>query len=175
MKRRFWTGLGILLVVPGLAFTVSCAKRTAGFGPGATAETGATAQAGTTVTIRSQNVADDLKHLAATQRFPDENIHFEFDSSSLLPEARENLRRKAKWLEANPAISVVIEGHCDERGMNDYNLALGDRRANRVKEYLVDLGITPQRLVTKSYGEERPIDPRHSEEAWAKNRRAHFE
>jgi peptidoglycan-associated lipoprotein len=127
------------------------------------------------VTFGSQNVADDLKHLAATQRFADEDIRFEFDKSRLLPEAKENLRRRANWLMAHPDISVVIEGHCDERGMGDYNLALGDRRANRVKQYLVDLGVAPERLATRSYGEERPVDPRHSEEAWAKNRRAHFE
>jgi peptidoglycan-associated lipoprotein len=185
MKRRFWTGLALLLVVPGLACMFSCAKRLAGSVPGATGESTVMAQSGATgkpgsttgsrVSFRSQNVADDLKHLAVPQRFPDEDIHFDFDKSRLLPEAKENLRRRAKWLMAHPDFSVVIEGHCDERGMSDYNLALGDRRANRVKEYLVDLGVAPERLPTRSYGEERPVDPRHSEKAWAKNRRAHFE
>ena len=92
----------------------------------------------------------------------------------LLPEAREILWHKAKWLTAHPGISVIIEDHCDERGTSEYNIALGDRRARRAKSYLVDLGIVPERLTTISYGEESPLDPRHDEEAWAKNRRGHF-
>ena len=71
-------------------------------------------------------------------------------------------------------VTVTIQGHCDERGTNEYNLALGDRRADSTKTFLVDLGISASRLTTVSYGEERPVDPRHNEEAWAKNRRAHF-
>ena len=69
---------------------------------------------------------------------------------------------------------MTIEGHCDERGTDEYNLALGDRRANSAKSFLVDLGISPRRLTTISFGEERPLDPRHNEEAWAKNRRCEF-
>ena len=74
----------------------------------------------------------------------------------------------------HPGVTVTIEGHCDERGTNEYNLALGDRRAESAKRFLTDLGISATRLTTVSYGEERPVDPRHNEEAWAKNRRAHF-
>ncbi len=75
---------------------------------------------------------------------------------------------------AHPDITVIIEGHCDERGTNEYNMALGNRRAESVKSFVVDLGIAPERLTTVSYGEERPLDPRHNEEALAKNRRTHF-
>ena len=75
---------------------------------------------------------------------------------------------------APPDVTVIIEGHCDERGTNEYNMALGDRRAESAKSFLVDFGIALERLATVSYGEERPFDPRHNKEAWAKNRRAHF-
>jgi peptidoglycan-associated lipoprotein len=103
-----------------------------------------------------------------------ENIYFEFDKSRLLPEAQEILRNKADWMRANPNVTAIIEGHTDERGTTEYNLALGERRAEAAKSFLVDLGISPSRLTTISYGEERPIDPRSNEEAWAKNRRAQF-
>jgi peptidoglycan-associated lipoprotein len=111
---------------------------------------------------------------AAIEEFPKEDIHFEFDKSSLLPEAQDDLRAKAKWLMAHPDVSAIIEGHCDERGTNEYNIALGDRRAGSAETFLVDLGIEASRLSTISYGEEKPFDPGHDEEAWAKNRRVHF-
>ena len=107
-------------------------------------------------------------------KFVNEDIHFEFDKSRLLPEAKKILREKAEWLSMHPDVTVTIEGHCDERGTNEYNLALGDRRAESARRFLTDLGISAGRLTTVSYGEERPLDPRHNEEAWAKNRRAHF-
>jgi peptidoglycan-associated lipoprotein len=106
--------------------------------------------------------------------FENEDILFEFDSASLSVEAQEILRAKAEWLRENPRAQVVIEGHCDERGTNEYNLALGDRRAFSCKSFLVDLGIADTRLTTISYGEEQPVDSRAAEDAWAKNRRAHF-
>jgi peptidoglycan-associated lipoprotein len=104
-----------------------------------------------------------------------EDIYFEFDKSTLTPAAQDNLMRKAEWLRENPDATVTIGGHCDDRGTNEYNLALGDRRAESSKAFLVDLGIEASRLTTISYGEERPVDPRNNEEAWAKNRRDHFE
>jgi len=73
-----------------------------------------------------------------------------------------------------PRVSIMIEGHCDERGTEEYNLGLGDKRANSARDYLVSLGVSATRIKTISYGEERPFDPAHTEEAWAKNRRAHF-
>lgn len=111
---------------------------------------------------------------SAREMFENEDILFEFDSANLSVEAQEILRAKAEWLRENPRARVVIEGHCDERGTNEYNLALGDRRAFSAKSFLVDLGINDSRLTTISYGEERPIDSRPTEDAWAKNRRAHF-
>jgi len=107
-------------------------------------------------------------------RFENEDIHFDFDSIQLSPEAQEILNKKWKWLRKHPSATVTIEGHCDNRGTNEYNLALGEGRAQSAKTYLMDLGIDISRLNTLSYGEERPLDPQQSESAWAKNRRAHF-
>ena len=107
-------------------------------------------------------------------RFLNEHIHFELDKSRLLPEANEILGRKAIWLKAHTKVSVIIAGHCDERGTYESNMVLGDRRAQSAKSYLVDLGIEPERLTTVSYGRARPLDPGHNEKAWAKNRRAQF-
>ena len=118
--------------------------------------------------------AESQRTQSAREMFENEDILFEFDSASLSVEAQEILRAKAEWLRENPRARVMIEGHCDERGTNEYNLALGDRRAYSARAFLVDLGIDDARLTTISYGEEQPIDSRSSEEAWAKNRRAHF-
>ena len=106
--------------------------------------------------------------------FENEDILFEFDSAKLSDEAQQILRNKAEWLRENSRAQVIIEGHCDERGTNEYNLALGDRRAFSAKSFLVDLGIDQSRLTTVSYGEERPLDLRSVEDASTKNRRAHF-
>ncbi len=106
--------------------------------------------------------------------FENEDIYFEFDSIHLAPEAQAILIKKGKWLRENPAATVIIEGHCDNRGTNEYNLALGEGRAQSAKTFLVDLGIDLSRLEIISYGEEQPLDPLQTESAWAKNRRAHF-
>ena len=111
---------------------------------------------------------------SAREMFENEDILFEFDSASLSVEAQELLRAKAAWLRENSKARVIIEGHCDERGTNEYNLALGDRRAFSAKSFLVDLGIADARLTTISYGEEQPINSNSTEDAWAQNRRAHF-
>lgn len=103
-----------------------------------------------------------------------EPIHFAFDSYELSSEARSTLKAKAEILEAHPGWKVVIEGHCDERGTDEYNLALGERRARAAYEFLVLLGIDADRLSIISYGEEKPVDPDHTEAAWAKNRRDEF-
>lgn len=106
--------------------------------------------------------------------FESELVYFEFDSAALTGEAREILQRKAAFLKKHPEVQVTIEGHCDQRGSSDYNLGLGQRRADSVKNYLMDLGIAGNRLATISYGKEQPLDPGMNEEAWAKNRRAHL-
>lgn len=102
------------------------------------------------------------------------DVYFDFDSYTLDERAKETLSYDANWMQRYPTTKILIEGHTDERGSVAYNLALGERRAVAARDYLVTLGIARQRLSTISYGEERPADPGHNEEAWAKNRRAHF-
>ena len=99
---------------------------------------------------------------------------FEFNESTLSSNAQDALTTSANWLKQNPNYNVLIEGHCDERGTEQYNLALGDRRASIARDYLITLGVDAGRIRTVSYGEERPFDTGHTEEAWAVNRRAHL-
>jgi peptidoglycan-associated lipoprotein len=102
-----------------------------------------------------------------------EDVFFAFDRADLGVEVKAALDRNVVTLKANPGVTVVIEGHCDERGTNQYNLALGERRAKAVQEYLVAAGIAADRIKTISYGEERPFVLGHDESAWRYNRRAH--
>jgi peptidoglycan-associated lipoprotein len=99
---------------------------------------------------------------------------FEYNDASLSADAQTALTNSATWLKKNGQYNLLVEGHCDERGTEQYNLALGDRRANQAKEYLVTLGVDAARIRTVSYGEERPFDPGHDESAWSKNRRDHL-
>lgn len=105
---------------------------------------------------------------------PLRDVNFDFDRYDLRPDMREILKGHAVWLKANLQVSVELEGHCDERGTSEYNLALGAKRAESVKRYLIDLGISPSTLSTISYGEELPLCKEQNEACWAKNRRAHF-
>ncbi len=102
------------------------------------------------------------------------DIHFDFDKYDISPGDVEILKENAALLKKYPKVKIQIEGHCDERGTIEYNLALGERRANSTKKYLLSLGLPGDRISTISYGKERPLDPGHNEEAWTKNRRAHF-
>jgi peptidoglycan-associated lipoprotein len=105
---------------------------------------------------------------------PLKDAFFDFDRYDLSGDARAVLRANADWLKNNPSARVEIEGHCDERGTNEYNLALGAKRAQAARDYLVSLGIAPDRLSTTSYGEEIPVCQGHSEDCWRQNRRARF-
>ncbi len=100
-----------------------------------------------------------------------ETVFFDFDQWSIREDQKEVMARNSQWLKSNPGVKVRLEGHCDERGTSEYNLALGQKRAEAVKSFLEGLGISSQQLTTVSYGEERPLDPEHNEAAWAKNRR----
>jgi peptidoglycan-associated lipoprotein len=102
------------------------------------------------------------------------DVHFAFDRSDLSDEARTILKESADVLKQSPNSKIQVEGHCDERGSTSYNLALGEKRAASVRDYLVSLGVSADMLSTISYGEEKPVDPGHNEEAWSKNRRAHM-
>ena len=116
--------------------------------------------------------AKDLDTL--NRESPFQPVFFGFDSSDVDTQAQATLNTNAELLKKYPGWTITIEGHCDERGTAEYNLALGERRALAARNYLVSLGISADRLRTISYGKEFPFDPGHNEEAWAKNRRAHF-
>jgi len=101
-------------------------------------------------------------------------IHFEVNKWEILPESREILKRNAEWVLKHAEFNLIVEGHCDERNTEAFNLALGERRANAAKEYLIGLGIAASKIQTVSYGENKPLCSDHNEECWAKNRRAEF-
>ncbi|KYG63344.1 peptidoglycan-associated lipoprotein Pal [Bdellovibrio bacteriovorus] len=103
-----------------------------------------------------------------------ETVHFGYDKSSLDAASKKVIASNVEWMKSNPGVKVQIEGHCDNRGTIEYNVALGERRANAVKAYMVSLGIAGDRLSVISYGKEKPLDMGDTEAAWAKNRRANF-
>jgi peptidoglycan-associated lipoprotein len=126
--------------------------------------------------VTVETLPSDIEELnrVAEQRGYLQDAFFGFDESTLPADAQSALTTSANWLKKNPQYNLLVEGHCDERGTEQYNLALGDRRANAAKDYMVALGVDGGRIRTVSYGEERPFDPGHDEAAWAKNRRAHL-
>ncbi len=124
--------------------------------------------------LREEEFAAAAREAELRDRFINEDIHFEFDKSTLLVDAMEILKQKAEWLSTHEDVNITIEGNCDERGTSEYNLALGERRAESAKAFLIDLGISGNRISTVSYGEERPLDLGHDEAAWSANRRDHF-
>jgi peptidoglycan-associated lipoprotein len=114
----------------------------------------------------------DRNEYAPVAAMPD--IHFAFDQYALRPEAKHALESSAMWLKARPQALLMIEGHCDERGTNEYNLSLGEKRAKASKDYLVSRGVDARRISVVSFGEEQPLCQEHGEACWTKNRRAHF-
>lgn len=189
MRKKLWIILALAFIIPGLLFTVSCAKKVV------KDDAALAQQAEDEAAMKAREAAEkarqeELARQAAIEEerlkeeagltqeardmFLNDDIHFEFDSSTLTTEAQLILKKKAEWLQNNPEAMSTIEGHCDDRGTNEYNLALGDRRATSAKTFLVDLGISASRLTTLSYGEERPVDLEKNEDAWAKNRRCRF-
>ena len=102
------------------------------------------------------------------------DVHFEYDKADIRPEGAKLLEENAKWLKSNARAQILVEGHADERGTNEYNLALGERRAKSTMSYLANLGIAATRITVISYGEERPTCTEKTDGCWAKNRRAHF-
>ena len=111
---------------------------------------------------------------ATGENGPLEDIRFDYDKAEISDVARATLEKHGLWLQNHRTAKVTIEGHCDERGTVDYNLALGDKRARAVRDYLASLGVAAERMHTVSLGKERPLDPGNNEQAFAKNRRAHF-
>ncbi|MDD2389796.1 MAG: peptidoglycan-associated lipoprotein Pal [Desulfobacterales bacterium] len=202
MLKKRWISLFLFLIVPGLLFTVSCAKKAvkSELGMSQAQEDEAARQArleaekarqdalkqeqeAAVRSIEEQRLreeaaeaqAEKLRQIQeARDQFINEDIYFSYDKATLDAESQDILKRKAQWLRMNSTVSVIIEGHCDERGTTEYNIALGDRRAESAHKFLIYLGIDSSRLTTISYGEERPLYPGNTEEAWSKNRRAHF-
>jgi len=196
MKRSMTVLLILGFILSSFLFTASCAKKQvreeappsaalereaaerARAEAEAMAEAEAKARAEAEERARAEAEAKARAEAEAKARemrnFESELICFDFDKSELKPAAQETLTKKASWLKANLDYSVRIAGHCDERGTNEYNLALGERRANSAAKYLIALGVGEDRISTVSYGEEMPADPGHNEEAWAKNRRDEF-
>jgi peptidoglycan-associated lipoprotein len=172
MRRKLWILLALFLVLPGLLGTVSCAKKTITKEEPAPAPAPAPAPPPPPPPPADDSAERALE--AAKNLFQSESVYFAFDKSVLDGIAQATLNNKAAFLKANPDIYFTIEGHCDDRGTNEYNLALGDRRAESTKSFLIDLGVEAYRISTVSYGEERPVCMEQNEECWAKNRRAQF-
>ena len=182
MRKRMWVCLALFLVIPALLFTVSCAQQTVKQEEEPVVEE-AEVKEEVVVEEKAETVeatsdasleADERALLAARNMFLTEYIYFAFDKYNLDDAAQEVLMRKADFLKENTDIYITVEGQCDERGTNEYNLALGERRANSAKSFLVDMGIEAYRISTVSYGEERPLCKQSAEECWAKNRRDQF-
>ena len=150
MQKKLWMVVALLLVMPGLLFMVSCQ---------------------TNVAAQAQPAPAPVM---AAPAFMTERIFFDYDKSALKMEAQALLKKKAEWLKSTANAKLTIEGNCDERGTAEYNMALGERRAQSAKKFLVDLGIDAKRMTTISYGKERPIDPAHNAAAWTKNRNDGF-
>jgi len=152
--------------------------------PSAKKEDAAKIEAERVAKEKESKTKEDLEKSLVAQRTPGiegvvfessllKDIHFDFDKYDIRPEDVTILRENAALLKKYPNVKVQIEGHCDERGTIEYNLALGERRATSTKNYLVSLGLSADRISTITFGKEKPLDPGHHEEAWAKNRRAH--
>ncbi len=123
---------------------------------------------------RQRQEASSMSEAARRAAFEDEEIHFDFDKYVLTPQAMMILDDKAAYLREHSGVRVLVEGHCDDRGSNEYNLALGDRRASSAKNYLVRSGVAASRITTISYGEEQPLCMQQNESCWYRNRRGHF-
>ena len=183
MAKKWFVVLGVII---SLMVMVSCAKRAVKEEPVVTGKAGE--QAWGKPGEGAEKAGVEEKSLQASlerKKYPGiegeflessllKDIHFGFDRYDLTPKAREILAQNAELLLKNPRAKIQVEGHCDERGTVEYNLALGERRANTTKQYLLSLGVSEDRMTSISYGEEMPLDPKHNEEAWAQNRRAHF-
>lgn len=132
-------------------------------------------QADREAALKAQAAKDRAaRNAAALNDLNIQNIYFDYNKSSIRPDAREILKANADIFTKNSAAKIVVEGHCDERGTAEYNMALGERRAQETKQYLVNLGINVSRIETISYGKERPANEASNEAAWAQNRRAQF-
>jgi peptidoglycan-associated lipoprotein len=185
MKRSATVvGIAMLIFCVFLMFMTGCAKKAVSKDEGLVAGDKKVASAEAKPALTPEQAAQrDARELALKRdaaaaekavKSEFEDIRFDFDKSTIEPAARMTLKKLADWLMKNKNYALAIAGHCDERGTVEYNLALGQRRADAAMKYLVDLGVNKADIATISYGKERPLDPAHNDEAWAKNRRANF-
>ena len=164
--RSGWIMTALLLTTGAcLALAFSCGGKSAKSEP-------SKAPAEETLQASTAEQADALP--AGWEVLESEDVYFEKGSWSLTPEARQILREKALWLLDHPSVNVVLQGHSDESGSDEFNFALGDRRAGSVKSFLIEAGIEPGRMAAVSYGKEKPVETRQGESAKAKNRRVHI-
>jgi peptidoglycan-associated lipoprotein len=181
--------MGVVLLVVLVASVVACKsggpKVQAPPPSQATVSTPTPSEGSVTEEVVSEPVTETIVSEEVTEELPEDlaelnargylqDVFFDTDRFDLTPSARDSLAANAAWLQDHLTISILIEGHCDERNTREYNLALGERRASAVRDYLVFLGIPPQRIQIISYGEERPFALGSTESAWRLNRRAHF-
>ena len=180
MGKRVMNGLiAMAFVCSVLFFVTSCAKKQVNISE---AVKPPAEQAEEVVVVKEapkETVVEVIKELPPElvrqiRAFEASNVYFDFDKSNLGPESQATLKKKAEFLRYNPALGLLIGGNCDNRGTEEYNLALGERRAEAAKQFLVALGISADRIKTISYGELRPADPSNNEVAWALNRRDTF-
>jgi peptidoglycan-associated lipoprotein len=166
---RFW---GLMLIVGAALLLPGCPKKpdVAAGGPGVAGGPGAEK----VTPARPITEAPVQPGTGPTGEGPLKDVFFDFDKAVIRDDGKQALNEDIQWLKANSTARIMIEGHCDERGTNEYNLGLGDRRAKAVRDYLVAAGIDSKRISTISYGEERPFVLGHDEAAWKWNRRAHF-
>ncbi len=181
MRIKFVSLFAVLFLVAACQTTPQEAASTAGEGGTSAPGQGTTV---TTAPVTSEAPSTPSTTAPATTAAPapgtqedlvlnvGDRVFFDFDKAILKPQAQRTLERQAAWLKKYPNVTVTVEGHADERGTREYNLALGERRATAVKNFLVALGIDPSRISTISYGKERPVALGHNEAAWAQNRRA---
>lgn len=193
--KRSATVLGIVMLIFSVSFMfmTGCAKKAISKDEGmvseqksAPAQSAVQAKPASPAPVPVAPPPGDLKELALRQdaaaaadkekaeKVEFEDIRFAYDKANIESGARETLNKIAGWMLKNKNYTLVIEGNCDERGTVEYNLALGQRRADAAMKYLVDLGVDRAKITTVSYGKERPLDPGHNEEAWTKNRRDNF-
>jgi peptidoglycan-associated lipoprotein len=179
MRKNLLLALALVLILPTMLFTVSCAKKEVAEAPEPQAEPAPPEppeeEPPAEPSLEEQKAVEMERALVAAKfDFENNAIYFDFDSAALLPSSQQILTEKADLLLANPDIVATVAGHCDDRGTDAYNMALGQRRADAAKAFLVNLGVSPNQLDTISYGEERPAEMGQNEEAWSKNRRAEF-
>ena len=176
MHKTLKTGLILLLIIPSLTIFSACAKKTATVKkePEIKTDTAELERQKALEAERQRKEAEQRRFLAAKTQFMNEDVYFQKGSYRLQPQARKILNRKAEFLKEYPHVSVIIEGHTNERGSRETNIAFGDRRAGAVKSFLIKEGIDRSRLIAVSFGKERPVDTGNSEKARAKNRRVHF-